>query len=125
LAKKAEQLKNQDEKGDNMLPGMNSGQMKKMMKMMNPTELEVAELIFNMKDGSVKKMDNPSVTKMNMMGNVMYQVQGDLVDAEIKPTFTDEDVQMVAEKAGVDSDKARQTLEETQDIAEAIMKLQE
>lgn len=108
-----------------MLPGMNSGQMKKMMKMMNPTELEVAELIFNMKDGSVKKMDNPSVTKMNMMGNVMYQVQGDLVDAEIKPTFTDEDVQMVAEKAGVDSDKARQTLEETQDIAEAIMKLQE
>ena len=99
-------------------------QMKKMgMKM---EELQgVQEVIIRFEDKELI-IDNPSVSLMNVMGQETYQVEGKAreVELEYEIEIPDEDVEMVANSAGVSQDKAREALEECQgDLAEAIMKL--
>ena len=107
-----------------MMPGMNPGQMKKLMKMMKAQGLDVDELIFLMKDGSKKVIREPEVTKMNVMGNEMYQVQGNLEDYEEEPEINEDDIQVVMVQAGVDKEAAKKALEQAEgDIAKAIMSL--
>ncbi len=107
-----------------MIPGMNPNQLKKIMKMLNAKELDVSEVIFHMSDGSKKKVESPEVTVMNLMGEKIIQVKGELQDVEEKPKITDDDIKLVAEKAQVSEEEARRALEETNgDIAEAILKL--
>ncbi len=77
-------------------------------------------------------IENPETTMIIRMpgGRALLQVMGNprRVEAEAgeAPSFTEEDVRLVAEQAGVSLEEARKALEETGgDIAEAIIRLQE
>ena len=73
-------------------------------------------------------IEDPQVTKINMHGQESIQVIGEIKERPLenkKVEFSDEDVEMIAEQTGKTEDEARAALEETGDIAEAIMKLKE
>ncbi len=103
---------------------MNPKQLQRMLKQMGiqAREVPVKEVIFVLQDGSRMVFESPQVVETVAMGQRAYQVMGEpKVEKEL---FSEEDVKLVAEKAGVDEETARRALEETKgDIAEAIMKL--
>ena len=71
-------------------------------------------------------IDNPSVSLMNVMGQETYQIDGKAreVELEYEIEIPEEDIEMVANSAGVSKDDAKAALEECKgDLAEAIMKL--
>jgi nascent polypeptide-associated complex subunit alpha len=114
-----------------MIPGMNKKQMKQMERRMKKMgmdmkELEgVTEVIIRFEDKELI-IDNADVSFMNVMGQETYQVTGNAreVELEYEIEIPDEDIEMVANSAGVSQDKAREALEECKgDLAEAIMKL--
>lgn len=116
-----------------MMPGMNKKQMKQMERQMKKMGMKMEELqgvqevIIRFEDKELI-IDNPSVSLMNVMGQETYQVDGKAreVELEYEIEIPDEDVEMVANSAGVSQDKAREALEECKgDLAEAIMKLNE
>ena len=95
----------------------NPNQMRKLMKQMNMQQVEAdrVEII----SGSKKLViENPQVTRMKVQGQEMYQVQGEAREVRDLPS---EDVELVAEKAGVGFDEAKAALEQTGgDLVEAI-----
>lgn len=70
---------------------------------------------------------NAAVTKMEVQGQVTYQIIGEAQEferAEEGPRIPEEDIQLVAEKANVTPEEARQALIECDgEPAEAIIKL--
>ncbi len=107
-----------------MIPGMNKKQMKQMERQMKKMGMKMEEL------EGVRQVeliiDNPGVSLMNVMGQETYQVEGKAreVELEYEIEIPDEDIEMVANTAGVSPDEAREALEECKgDLAEAIMKL--
>ena len=114
-----------------MIPGMNKKQMKQMERQMKKMgmkmeELEGARQVIIRFDEKELVIDNPNVSLMNVMGQETYQIEGKAreVELEYEVEIPDEDVEMVANSAGVSEDKAREALEECKgDLAEAIMKL--
>ena len=116
-----------------MIPGMNKKQMKQMERQMKKMGMKmddlegVREVIIRFDDRELI-IDNPSVSLMNIMGQETYQVEGKAreVELEYEVEIPDEDIEMVANSAGVSADEARAALEECKgDLAEAIMKLNE
>ncbi len=114
-----------------MIPGMNKKQMKQMERQMKKMGMKMEELqgvqevIIRFEDKELI-IDNASVSLMNVMGQETYQIEGKAreVELEYEIEIPDEDVEMVANSAGVSEDKAREALEECKgDLAEAIMKL--
>ena len=114
-----------------MIPGMNKKQMKQMERQMKKMGMKmediegVQEVIIRFEDKELI-IDNPSVSLMNVMGQETYQVDGEAreVEIEYEIEIPDEDVEMVANTAGVSENDAREALEECNgDLAEAIMKL--
>ncbi len=97
---------------------------------MEQEEVKAERVIMELEDGSRLVFDQPQVVKMKLMGQEFYQVAGKArreepgEEREERP-FTEEDVKLVAERAGVSEEEARKALEETNgDLAEAIMRLQ-
>jgi nascent polypeptide-associated complex subunit alpha len=78
-------------------------------------------------------IDEPEVAILQVQGQKMYQViggqvseqeQGKLASAPVKPTFTDEDAQLVADQTGKPLEQAKEALEECGgDLAKAILLL--
>lgn len=107
-----------------MFGGMNPAKMQGMMKKMGISQvnLPVKRVIFEMEDSNLV-IDEPSVTKISMQGQVSYQVAGEAVE-EGSESFSDEDVAMVVEKSGKSEEEVRAALENSDgDIAEAIVDL--
>tara|TARA_Y100000310_G_scaffold320097_1_gene376148 strand:+ start:1586 stop:1909 length:324 start_codon:yes stop_codon:yes gene_type:complete len=105
-----------------MMPGMNPKQMNKMMQKMGikQEEIDAIEVIIKTPDKRLV-VNNPSVVKIDMMGQKTLQVTGDISE---ESNILDEDVKTVSEQAEVSEEEARKTLEETGgDLAEAILKL--
>lgn len=102
---------------------INPKQMEKMAKRMGiqTTQVEAEEVIIRTSDTDIV-IRNPSVAKINMMGQETFQVSGDIEEQE-RPGFSDDDVQMVSQKAGVSEDEAREALQKFGGIAEAIIGL--
>ncbi len=79
-------------------------------------------------------IDEPEVAILAVQGQKMYQVIGGQVSeqapgasvaATAKPTFSEEDVQLVANQTGKSMEKAREALQESGgDLAKAILLLQ-
>jgi len=80
-------------------------------------------------------IDEPEVAILQVQGQKMYQVIGGQVSeqapsarsagAAAKPTFSDEDVQLVADQTGKSLEKAKEALQECGgDLAKAILLLQ-
>ena len=105
-----------------MNPAKIQGMMKKMG--ISQNELPVKRVIFEMEDHNLV-IEDPSVVKISMQGQISYQVTGEAVE-EAAQTFSEDDVKMVIEKTGKGEDEVKAALEESEgDIAEAIMKLSE
>jgi len=114
-----------------MFGGMNPAKMQGMMKKMGISQvnLPVKRVVFEMGDSNLV-IDEPSVTKVSMQGQVSYQVSGEAREVEDGGSmdegelFSDEDVAMVVEKSGKSRDEVVKALGESDgDIAEAIVGL--
>ncbi len=93
---------------------------------MSQSDIDATQVIIKTKSGKQLVFENPSVQKITMQGQTTFQLSGDYEEVEesAQISISDEDVNMVAEQAGVSKDEARKALEESNgDIAEAIVKL--
>lgn len=85
-------------------------------------EIEANRVIIERDSGNIV-IENPSVTKVDMQGNETWQIMGEAKEEEAG--ISEEDVKLVMEKTGKSEKEARNALEETGDIAEAVIKLSE
>ena len=106
-----------------MFPNINQKQMEKMMHKMGvkQEEIEAEEVIIKCADKQIR-ITNPKVIKVNMMGQESLQITGDMEEKELEK-FSEEDVKTVMEQANCTEKEAKEALEETGDLAEAILKL--
>jgi nascent polypeptide-associated complex subunit alpha len=128
--------------------GMNPRKMKQMMNQMgiDLTEIDAEEVIIRTEDTEYVFHD-ADVQRMDAQGQQTYQVigepderprgedasaveaGGDEADdgdaAGSGAEFTDQDVQIVTQRAGVSEDAAREALAETGDLAAAIQRLED
>lgn len=110
-----------------MIPGMNPRKMQQMMKKMGIAQVEIdaTEVIIRTPEKEII-ITNPSVSKVNMMGQQTYQVVGEEHERSlsVQPEISDDDVKTVMEQAGVDEAAAREAIEKEEgDLAKAIMNL--
>jgi nascent polypeptide-associated complex subunit alpha len=119
--------------------GMNPRKMKQMMEQMgiDVEELDAERVVVETTDGDLV-FESPQVTRMDAQGQQTYQIVGEpaeVADAggatpveaadEATGGIPDEDVALVAERAGVPESQARETLEALDgDLAAAIADLE-
>lgn len=113
--------------------GFDPRKMEQMMKQMgiDVDEIDATEVIIRTEDSELV-FDAPNVTKMNARGQETYQVLGNPEERSLEKSTTDEtpdvpdaDVEMVAARAGVDEDTAREALiEHDGDLAAAVADLE-
>ncbi len=105
-----------------MLPGLNPKKMNSLMKQMgiSQDEIPASRVIIEKEDGNKIVVNNPSVTRIKMQGQESFQIAGDVSEEE---NFSEEDIKTIIEKTGCSEKEAKETLEETGDLAEAILKL--
>ena len=114
---------------------MNPREQKRMMQRMGmnmDSVPDVQQVIIrtNTKDIVI---DEPEVAILQVQGQKMYQVIGGQVSEQApskrqvaaQPTFSEEDIRLVADQTGKSLEKAKEALEECQgDLAKAILLLQ-
>lgn len=124
--------------------GGNPDQLEQMMKQMGIDfeEIDAEQVVIKTGDGDELVFDDVSVNQMSGQGQEVYQVMGSpttrpstgTTDTTTETTteettseestgvqITEDDVELVALRAGVDEDAAREALEETNgDLVEAI-----
>ncbi len=107
-----------------MFGGINPSQMQGMMKKMGISQEEISanRVIIEKKDGKKIIIEDPSVMRVKMQGQISFQISGE--EKEIEEKYSEEDVKTVMEKAGCTKKKAIETLEKTGgDLAESILEL--
>jgi len=62
---------------------------------------------------------NPQVSKVNVLGKETFQVVGNVIENNMK----DEDIETIQKQTGCSRKEAENALEETGDLAKAIVKL--
>lgn len=104
--------------------GMNPKKMQEMMKQMGISQDEISaeRVIIEKEDGGKIVIDNPSVTKIKVQGQESFQISGEIIEEEAEP-FSEEDIKTVVEKTGCTEEQAKNALNETNDLAEAILRL--
>lgn len=110
-----------------MIPGVNPRQMKQMMRKMGMQQQEIPaqEVIIKLEDSDMV-ISNPSVMKVNMMGQETFQISGEIEmrSRDNTPNISDDDIEMVASQANVSPEEAAKAIVASKgDLAEAIMKL--
>ena len=107
-----------------MFPGVNPRQVQQMMRKMGIQQQDIVATEVIIKTSSKEIIiTNPSVAKINMMGQETFQISGDIQERE-PSSISEEDIKTVMEQAHVSREKAKEALEKTQgDLAEAIMQL--
>jgi nascent polypeptide-associated complex subunit alpha len=121
--------------------GMNPRKMKQMMEQMgiDVTEIDAEEVVIRTGDEELV-FDGPQVTRMDAQGQETYQIVGepetrDSAESEAAGAvesaesdasgIREDDVEIVAQRAGVSTDEAREALEATDgDLAAAITRLE-
>ena len=108
---------------------MRGGNNRDMRRMMDKMGLDMSD-VPNVQEVIIKTdkkeiiISKPSVTEMKAKDNSIFTVTADSYEErELEvPIFSDEDIQLVSQQAGVDEEKARGALEETDgDLAQAIL----
>lgn len=112
-----------------MFPGINPRKMQQMMKQMGIQQVDIpaVEVIIRTEDREII-IQNPSVAKVNMMGQETFQISGNVEERSLERSITisEDDVKTVMQQAHVDEKKAKAALEKANgDLAEAIMSLSE
>jgi nascent polypeptide-associated complex subunit alpha len=110
-----------------MFPGMNPRKMQQMMKKMGIQQVDIpaTEVIIRTEDKEIV-ITEPSVAKVNMMGQETFQISGNIHEKEAssEPEISEDDVNTVVEQANVSEEEAKKALEESKgDIAAAILSL--
>lgn len=108
-----------------MFPGMNQKMIKQAMKKMGvkQQEIDAYEVVIKTSEGEYVIKD-PTVMKVNMMGEETLQITGEMVLVE-EEVVKEEDVKLVMEQAKCSEEQAREALEKTKgDIAQAILELE-
>ncbi len=108
------------------LGGMNPAQMKAMMRQfgIKSEDIDAASVIIETTEGKKLVFDSPNVTVVDMKGQKTYTITGEPREEGNTSTYSAEDIEMVAQAAGVTHEQAKDALEETKgDIAEAIASL--
>jgi len=103
--------------------------MAKAMKRMGiqQQDLDAKEVIIRLADKELVFSD-PQVAKVNMMGQETFQIIGTPEERSLstEPEISEEDIQTVVDQAGVDKEKALETIKKHKgDIAAAILELTE
>jgi nascent polypeptide-associated complex subunit alpha len=110
-----------------MIPGMNPRQMQQMMKQMGIQQVEVpATQVIIITPEKRIVIDQPQVSKVNMMGQQTWQVVGKAREEAIStaPEITEEDIQTVMEQTGASRHDCEAAIKEANgDLAEAILAL--
>lgn len=98
----------------------NPNNMQKMMKQMGmkTEEIDAKEIVVDMGEEEMV-FKNPELTKVSVKGKDMFQLQGDFERRSKGPST--EDVELVAEKAGVSKEEAEEALKNHDELTEAIM----
>ena len=107
-----------------MFPKINPKQMEKMMRQLGvkQEEIEAEEVIIKCRDKELV-IKNPTVQKVNMMGQESLQISGDIEERSAEK-FSNEDVDLVVEQTGCSDEEAREALERNNgDIAKTILEL--
>ena len=86
-------------------------------------EINASRVIIEKTDGEKLIIQNPSVTKIKMHGQESFQITGEVSEEISELQISDDDIKTIIEKTGVSEEKARETLEKTGDLAEAILEL--
>ena len=112
-----------------MMPNINPRMMRQAMKRMGiqQQEIDASEVIIRCSDKDII-VTNPSVSKVNMMGQQTFQISGNIQERakEVAAEISRDDIKMVAEQADVSEKEAERALKEAEgDIAAAILKLKQ
>jgi nascent polypeptide-associated complex subunit alpha len=116
---------------------MNPREQKRMMQRMGmnmDSVADVQQVIIRTAEKDIV-IDEPEVAILQVQGQKMYQIIGGQVSeqapsqrrtaAAAAPTFSEEDVQLVADQTGRSLEKAKEALQECEgDLAKAILLLQ-
>ena len=87
-------------------------------------EIDASRVIIEKQDNTKIIINSPSVTKINMQGQETFQIAGEITE-ESADKFSQEDIETIMEKTGCTEMQAIEALEETGDLAGAILKLSE
>lgn len=107
------------------LGGLNPKKMQSVMKQMgiSQDEIPASKVTIEKTSGDKLIINNPSVTKMTIQGQDMFQIQGETSEETEEVSISKEDIKTVMEKTGKSEQEAKEALEKTGDLAEAIMQL--
>jgi nascent polypeptide-associated complex subunit alpha len=110
-----------------MIPGMNPRKVQQMMKQMGiqQQDVEATEVIIRSADKELI-ISNPSVQKVNMMGQINFQISGDVEERSLEstPDINEDDIKTVMEQTSKSEEECRKAIENSKgDLAEAIMSL--
>ena len=96
--------------------------MKKMG--MKQEDIDASEVIIKCPDREIV-IRNPSVAKVDMMGQENFQISGDIEERGLSK-FTDEDVSTVVSQTSCSEEEAKNVLERNEgDIAKSILELKQ
>lgn len=101
---------------------LNPKKMQAVMKQMgiSQEEIDASKIIIEKQDGNKLVINNPSVVKIKMQGQESLQISGDI---EEESGVSESDIKIVMEKTGCSEVEAKQSLQETGDLAESILNL--
>ncbi len=106
----------------------NPREMRRLMRQLKAKELDAYQVIIKARDGDYV-VDDPQVMVMEIQGQKMIQVVGEMrkveqVTEENEEPFTEEDVQLVMQQTGCSEEEAIEALRESGgEPAEAIILL--
>ena len=99
--------------------------MQAVMKQMGISQenIPASKVIIEKEDGGKILISEPSVARVKMQGQESFQITGNI--SEQNEDFSEKDIKAVMEQAGCTKMQAKQALEKTGDLVEAIMLLGE
>ena len=102
---------------------MDPKKMQAMMKQlgMNQEEISASRVIIEKENGRIV-IENPSVARISFHGQESFQISGETRE-ESGFVISEEDIRTVMEKSGASEKEAKKAIEETKDLADAILKL--
>ncbi len=105
-----------------MIPNIDPKKMKAVMKQMgiSQEDIDASRVVIERREGGKIIIENPSVTKITMQGQESFQIAGDIIETE---GISEEDIETIVQKTGCSKKEAKETLEKTGDLAEAILEL--
>ena len=110
-----------------MIPGMNPRDMQRAMKRLGikQEEIDAREVIIRTSDKEII-IQNPQVSKVNMMGQETFQIIGQPEEHPIssEPEINEDDIKTIMQQTGATEEKAKEAIEKNNhDLAKAIMAL--